>query len=173
VFGKKKQEHAAFRDLMATFEDLTAKMILLYVKGQWDDALGTASVIEVGLEGIATAPRMEICLYHVESLRLRIAYRRRDVEAIRAIARRSNTLEVSEQAFDAVRTLTIKYDSVDPHDQRMDGVFLDFERSLNTYSNAEGQILRMRNPHPDLIGTKWFPNLYIPGHDSTEPNDDA
>lgn len=166
VFGKRKRQRAEFEKLMAELEDVTAQMILDYVADQWDAALNLATVVEDGLKRIAIAPRMEICLYHVESIQLRIAYKRRDIEAIRAIARKSNNLEVSEQAFKALRTIVIHYDCVDPHDRIMDQVFRDFERELKTLSNAEGQIMRMRNPHPALIGTRFFPNLYIPARDT-------
>ncbi|MFC0115671.1 hypothetical protein [Kibdelosporangium aridum] len=154
---KKRQQRAAFENLMAALEERTAELILAYVAGKWDAVLGMASVLEESLKPVATEPRMEICLYHVESIQLRVALKREDIDLVRVVARKSNNLEVSRKAFDALQKLEIG-----PGMPNWRGL----EYELETVSNAEGQIMRMRNPDPRLIGTKFFPNLYVPDQDA-------
>jgi hypothetical protein len=138
---------------MGGFEDLTAELISSYRHGgDWDSVVTQARVLAEGLRPLAGEPRMEICLYHVEAIPLRIAYRRRDIGLVRVVARQSQHLEVSGQAFRALQQLEIRCD---------ERVFHEAERDLGTVSNTEGQISRMRNPDPRLIGTRFFPRLYV------------
>ncbi|MGW0515794.1 hypothetical protein [Crossiella sp. NPDC003009] len=160
MFGKRRRRRAAFEKLMAALEDRTAELILTYVAGKWNQALALARVLEEDLKPVATVPRMEICLYHVESIQLRIAFARDDVDLVGAIARKVHNPEVSRLAFDAVRK------SLNHHNPGR--IFREIERDISTASNAEGQIMRMRNPDPSLIGTKFFPNLYVPGQSDQE-----
>ncbi|MGP4016880.1 hypothetical protein [Saccharopolyspora sp. 5N708] len=161
MLWKRRRRRAELEEKMAAFEKATAELISTYTAGDWDSTLTLANSLAEDLKPIATLPRMGICLYHAESIQLRIAYKREDVELIEAIARKSHDPEVSDKAF---RTLTrISTHSglnFDRNILSLDSILHESLRELRLISDAESQIVRMRNPDPALIGTHYFPQLY-------------
>ncbi|GLY68790.1 hypothetical protein [Amycolatopsis taiwanensis] len=161
MFGKRKRLRAQLEEQMAKLENLTAELIGIYSTGDWDLALVLAERLELLLKPIATMPRMEICLYHVESIQLRIAYKRKDIGLIETMARKSHNLQVSDLATRTVmRMATYSSDNLDRDRLSVDSILRESESELRTMSDAESQIVHMRNPNPRLIGTRWLPDFY-------------
>jgi hypothetical protein len=155
----KRGRRAKAKEAMATLEEMTAEVISVYKSGNWDMTLSLADAVGELVKPISYIPRMEICLYHVDSIRLRIAYKRKDVELIREVAKKGGP-EVAKKAFNTLTRIASHDGDPDPNAMSLDSILRESEQELGFLSDAESQISHMRNPHPDLIGTYWFCSLY-------------
>ena len=161
AWKKRRLARQVVAEQMARLESLTAGLIVTYSEGEWDTVLAMAERLEPLLKPLGTIPRMNICLYHVESIQLRIACLRKDIALVETVARKSNNVQVSELANRTVMRM-VPHSCDHPDRDRMgaDSILEETLGDLGTTSSEERQISRMTNPDPSLIGTVWLPSLY-------------
>ena len=157
----KRKRRAQAEETMAAFEEKTANLIQAYNEGDWDTVLREARWVEELLKPLFDIIRMEVCLYHAQSLQLRIAYKRKDVELIREVAGHSGR-EISEKAFRTLQRIAVHSGGTDSSAMSLDEILQEAEKELRMISDSESQIVNMRNPHPGLRNVRIFYNLYDP-----------
>ncbi|WP_031466299.1 hypothetical protein [Sciscionella sediminilitoris] len=168
MFGK-KGKRTALRTRIAAIEERTAELITTYRDGDWDLALRKAGELQAAARQLQPAmnpstsiPRIDICLWHIDSIPLRIAFKRKDIGLIESVAKTGRNLHVLDLASRTVMRLTV-HSGEDPDRDELnaDEILRESENELGRRSDLESQILHMKNPHPSLIGTLWLPNFYL------------